>query len=49
MGWTFDKTYITADSVYFIAPYSGVYQFKFVGSSVSVDDFLGFRARYDGL
>ena len=44
MGWTFDKTYITADSVYFIAPYSGVYQFRFVGSSVSVDDFMGFRA-----
>ena len=44
MGWTFDKTYITADSIYFIAPRSGVYQFKFTGSSVSVDDFMGFRA-----
>ena len=44
MDWTYDKTYITADSIYFIAPYSGVYQFKFTGSSVSVDDFLGFRA-----
>ena len=43
MGWTFDKTYITADSIYFIAPYSGVYQLRFTGSSVSVDDFLGFR------
>ena len=44
MDWTYDKTYITADSIYFIAPYSGVYQFKFTGSSVSVDDFMGFRA-----
>jgi hypothetical protein len=43
MDWRFDKTYITADSIYFIAPLSGVYQFKFTGSSVSVDDFLGFR------
>ena len=44
MGWRYDKTYITADSIYFIAPLSGVYQFRFTGSSVSVDDFLGFRA-----
>ena len=43
MDWTFDKTYITADSIYFIAPLSGVYQLKFTGSSVSVDDFVGFR------
>lgn len=43
MDWRYDKTYITADSIYFIAPLSGVYQFRFTGSSVSVDDFLGFR------
>lgn len=53
-SWTYHNTYITADSIYFIAPYSGVYQLKFTGSSVSVDDFLGFRtpleeiAIYDG-
>ena len=41
--WTPHDTYITADSVYFIAPYTGVYQLRFVGKSVSVDDFLGFR------
>ena len=40
--WTYQNTYITADSLYFIAPLSGVYQLKFTGSSVSVDDFLGF-------
>ena len=44
MDWRYDKTYITADSIYFIAPLSGVYQFRFTGSSVSVDDFLGFRS-----
>lgn len=41
--WTYHDTYITADSLYFIAPYSGVYQLKFTGSSVSVDDFIGFQ------
>jgi len=40
--WTYQNTYITADSIYFIAPLSGVYQLKFTGSSVSVDDFIGF-------
>ena len=41
--WTYQNTYITADSLYFIAPHSGVYQLKFTGSSVSVDDFIGFQ------
>ena len=41
--WTYQNTYITADSLYFIAPLSGVYQLKFTGSSVSVDDFIGFQ------
>ena len=40
--WTYQNTYITADSIYFIVPLSGVYQLRFTGSSVSVDDFLGF-------
>ena len=40
--WTYQNTYITADSIYFIAPLSGVYQLRFTGSSVSVDDFIGF-------
>ena len=42
-NWIYHDTYITADSIYFIAPRSGIYQLKFTGSSVSVDDFLGFR------
>lgn len=41
--WTYHDTYITTDSIYFIAPFSGVYQMKFTGSSASVDDFLGFQ------
>ena len=45
--WTFQNTYITADSIYFIAPLSGVYQLKFTGSSVSVDDFVGFLKPMD--
>ncbi len=43
VDWTYLNTYITADSLYFIAPLSGVYQLKFTGSSVSVDDFVGFQ------
>ena len=45
--WTYQNTYITADSLYFIAPHSGVYQLKFTGSSVSVDDFVGFLKPMD--
>ena len=45
--WTYHDTYITADSLYFIAPLSGVYQLKFTGSSVSVDDFIGFLKPMD--
>jgi hypothetical protein len=41
--WTYQDTYITADSLYFIAPLSGIFQLKFTGSSVSVDDFVGFQ------
>ena len=47
--WTYQNTYITADSIYFIAPLSGIYQLKFTGSSVSVDDFLGFREPMQGV
>ena len=46
--WTYQNTYITADSIYFIAPLSGVYQLKFTGSSVAVDDFIGFLKPMQG-
>ena len=45
--WTYQNTYLTADSLYFIAPFSGEYQLRFTGSSVSVDDFVGFRKPMD--
>ena len=46
--WTYQNTYITADSIYFIAPLTGVYQLKFTGSSVAVDDFVGFLKPMQG-
>ena len=46
--WTYQNTYITADSIYFIAPLTGVYQLKFTGSSVAVDDFIGFLKPMQG-
>ena len=45
--WTYQNTYITADSIYFIAPLTGIYQLKFTGSSVAVDDFVGFLRPID--
>ena len=46
--WTYQNTYITADSIYFIAPITGIYQLKFTGSSVAVDDFVGFLKPMQG-
>ena len=40
--WSRVNTYITADSIYFIAPKGGIYQLRFTGSSVAVDEFIGF-------
>ena len=45
--WTYQNTYITADSIYFVAPLTGIYQLKFTGSSVAVDDFVGFLRPID--
>lgn len=47
--WRFDRTYITADSIYFVAPLSATYQLRFSGSSVSVDDFVGFLKPLQGV
>ncbi len=41
--WTLYDTFTQSGMVYFKAPYSGVYQLMFKGSSVSLDDFKGFR------
>ena len=47
--WTYQTTYITADSIYVIAPLAGISQLKFTGRSVSGDDFLGFRKPIQGV
>lgn len=41
--WTLYGTYTQTGTVFFKAPYSGVYRLKFKGQSVSLDDFQGFR------
>ena len=43
-NWTLYGTYTETGTVYFTAPYSGIYQLKFKGSSVSLDNFEGFHA-----
>lgn len=41
--WTYYDTYTQTGIVYFKAPYTGIYNLKFMGQSVSLDNFLGFR------
>ena len=41
--WTYYETYTQTGTIYFKAPYTGVYNLKFMGLSVSLDNFLGFR------
>ena len=41
--WKLYGTYTKSDSIFFVAPYSGVYQLRFTGKNVSLDNFLGFH------
>ena len=41
--WTYYDTFIQNGYVYFVAPYSGVYQLRFTSPSASLDNFYGFR------
>lgn len=41
--WKLYGTFTESGKVYFVAPYTGVYRLKFKGSSVALDDFVGFR------
>ena len=41
--WTYYDTYTQTGTIYFKAPYTGVYNLKFMGLSVSLDNFMGFR------
>lgn len=41
--WTYYNSYTQTGLVYFKAPFSGIYNLKFTGASVSLDNFLGFK------
>ena len=41
--WTYYNTYVQGGYIYFVAPYSGVYQLRFTSPSASLDNFYGFR------
>ena len=41
--WTYYNTYTQTGTIYFKAPFTGIYNLKFMGQSVSLDNFLGFR------
>ena len=40
--WTLYNTLVQTETVYFKAPYSGIYQLKFIGNGGMLDNFLGF-------
>ena len=42
-NWIYYDTFIQSGYVYFVAPYSGVYQLRFTSPSASLDNFYGFR------
>jgi len=42
-NWTYYNTFVQNGYVYFVAPYSGVYQLRFTSPSASLDNFYGFR------
>lgn len=47
--WTLYGVYTQSATVFFKAPYSGVYQLMFKGMSVALDDFHGFTAPIQGV
>ena len=42
-NWTYYNTFVQNGYVYFVAPYSGIYQLRFTSPSASLDNFYGFR------
>ena len=42
-NWTYYNTFVQSGLIYFVAPYSGVYQLRFTSPSASLDNFYGFR------
>ena len=47
--WTYYNTFTQSGYVYFVAPYSGVYQLRFTSPSASLDNFYGFRKPIEGV
>ncbi|MBP5375307.1 MAG: hypothetical protein J6Y38_03135 [Bacteroidaceae bacterium] len=47
--WTLYDIYTQTGTVFFKAPYSGVYQLMFKGQAVCLDDFQGFHAPLQGV
>ena len=41
--WTYYNTFMQNGFIYFVAPYSGVYQLRFTSPAASLDNFYGFR------
>ena len=41
--WKYYDTFVENGNVYFIAPYSGVYQLRFTSAGAKLDNFYGFR------
>ena len=42
-SWTYYNTFVQNGYVYFVAPYSGVYQLRFTSPGASLDNFYGFH------
>ena len=42
-SWTYYNTFVQNGYIYFVAPYTGVYQLRFTSPSASLDNFYGFR------
>ena len=45
--WTYYNTFVQNGFVYFVAPYSGIYQLRFTSPKASLDNFFGFREPID--
>ena len=46
-SWTYYNTFVQNGFVYFVAPYSGIYQLRFTSPKASLDNFFGFRVPID--
>ena len=47
--WTYYDTFVQNGYVYFVAPYTGVYQLRFTSPGASLDNFYGFRKPIDAV